>query len=112
MRLDPKPKIRGSTYAVYIGFAYFTAGRYADAIASFEKYYALFVRRGSNGLLFLAAAYIATGQGEKAHAALKAFLDKKPGTTISNYSRLRLYKRAEDRDRLANLLRKVGMPEK
>ena len=104
-------EFRRSTYAAYLGYAYFTAGRYQDAIATLIRHHALRVRRGSHSLLFLAASYISTGQGEKARAALKAFLDKKPGTTISNYSRLRLYKRAEDRDRLANLLRKAGMPE-
>ena len=73
--------------------------------------YALQARRGANSLCFLAAAYVATGQIEKARAPLKAFLAKRPKTTLANYSRIRLYKRAEDRDRFANLLRKAGMPE-
>ncbi len=42
---------------------------------------------------------------------MKAFLDKKPRTTLSNYRSPRLYKRKEDRDRYLNLLRKAGMPE-
>ena len=71
----------------------------------------IWARVGSNGLCFLAAAYIATGQDEKAHAAMKAFLDKKPGTTLANYTNPRLYKRKEDLDRYLNLLRKAGMPE-
>ncbi len=69
------------------------------------------VQRGSNALCFLAAAYDATGQDEKARAAMKAYLDKNPTITLSSYSRIRLYKRAEDRNRLANLLRKAGIPE-
>ena len=64
-----------------------------------------------NMLCFLAAAYIATGQDEKARAAIKAFLDKKPGRTIATYQHPRLYKRKEDLDRYLNLLRKAGMPE-
>ncbi len=70
------------------------------------------MRRGTPSLGALAAAYVATGQDEKACAAMKAYLDKNPTITLSNYSRLRLYKRAEDRDRFANLLRKAGMPER
>ncbi len=70
------------------------------------------MRRGANGLCFLAAAYAATGQDEKARATMKAFLDKKPGRTIATYKHPRLYKRKEDRDRYLNLLRKTGMPEK
>ena len=57
------------------------------------------------------AAYIATGQEEKARAAMKAFLDWKPGTTLANYRHPRLFKRKEDRDRYVNFLRKAGMPE-
>jgi hypothetical protein len=42
---------------------------------------------------------------------MKAFLDKRPGTTLSNYRIARRYKRKEDRDRLLNLFRKADMPE-
>ncbi len=42
---------------------------------------------------------------------MKAFLDKKPRTTLSNYRSPRLYKQKEDLDRYLNLLRKAGMPE-
>ncbi len=112
MRLDPKPKERRRLiYPGYLGMAYFTAGRYQDLIATVNRDSAFYVRVGSNSLCFLAAAYIATGQDEKARAAMKAFLDKKPGTTLANYRHPRLYKRKEDLDRYLNLLRKAGMPE-
>ena len=112
MRLDPKPKGRRRfTYAAYLGFGYFTAGRYQDAIATLNRHYAFRVRVGSNSLCFLAAAYIATGQDAKAHAALKAFLVKKSGTTLGNYRHPRLYKRKKDLDQYQDLLRKAGMPE-
>ncbi len=42
---------------------------------------------------------------------MKAFLDKKPRSTLSNYRGPCLYKRNEDLDRYLNLLRKAGMPE-
>ncbi len=112
MRLDPKPKERRRLiYPGYLGMAYFTAGRYQDLIATVNRDSAFYVRVGSNSLCFLAAAYIATGHDEKASAAMKAFLDKNPGTTLANYRHPRLYKRKEDLDRYLNLLRKAGLPE-
>ena len=59
----------------------------------------------------IAAAYAATGQDEKARAAMKTFLGKHPGRTIATYQHPRLYKRKDDLDRYLNLLRKAGMPE-
>ncbi len=113
MRLNPKPMARASFgYASFLGMAYFTAGRYEDAIAAItDMHYASRVRRGGLGLGFLAAAYVATGQVEKARATMKVFLEKKPGTTLANYRQPRLYKRKEDLDRYLDLLRKAGMPE-
>ena len=104
-RSDPKRNM------AWLGFAYVTAGRYGDAIATFNQEYARNARSGANAFSFLSAAYVATGQDEKARAVMKAFLDKNPGTTLSNYRNPRLYKRAADLDRYLNLLRKAGMPE-
>ena len=112
MQLDPKPsKRRAIRRASYLGMAYFTAGRYQDAIAAFKKHHKRRVRRGALGLGVFAATYAATGQDEKARAVMKALLEKKPGLTISNYGHLQPYKRKEDRDRLVKFLRKAGMPE-
>ena len=81
MRLEPNATgnvpLRNATF---LGYAYFTAGRYDDAISTLDRNYEAYVRRASPGLAFLAAAYTATGQDEKAHTVMKAFLDKKPGT--------------------------------
>jgi TolB-like protein/Tfp pilus assembly protein PilF len=109
MRLNPTPR-RPRQFS-FLGHAYFTAGRYEDAIATINQRYADFARRGSPPLGTLAAAYAATGQDEKARATMKTFLDKHSGRTIANYRHPRLYKRKEDRDRIVNLLRKAGMPE-
>ena len=99
-RLDPKPpRIILSLRSAWLGSTYVTAGRYDDAIASLIPHHAFRVRRGLPILGFLAAAYAATGQDEKARAVMKAFLDKKPGTTRSNFRNPRQYKRKEDRDR-------------
>ena len=92
--------------------AYFTAGRYEDAIAMINQNYADYVRRGHLILCFLAASYAAIGQDEKAREVMKVSLEKHPRFTLSSYPHLRLYKRTEDRDRYANLLRRSGMPEK
>ncbi len=110
-RLDPKPprnilRMRSS----WLGSAYVTAGRYDDAIATLDQFYKR-LPRGTNALSFLAAAYAATGQDEKARAVMKAILDKRPGMRLSNLRSARLYKRKEDTDRYLNLLRKAGMPE-
>ena len=95
----------------FLGMAYFTAERYDDTIAVLNRIYAINVKRGSPSLGFLAAAYTATGEDEKARAVMKEFLDKKAGTTLSNFRSPQLYMKKEDRDRFVNLLRKAGMPE-
>jgi len=109
MRLNPTPR-RPRQFS-FLGHAYFTAGRYEEAIATINQRYADFARRGSPPLGTLAAAYAATGQDEKARAAMKTFLDKHPGRTIATYQHPRLYKRKDDLDRYLNLLRKAGMPD-
>ncbi|UCG67407.1 MAG: tetratricopeptide repeat protein, partial [Deltaproteobacteria bacterium] len=106
IRLDPG-------YERFIlGMAYFTAGRYEDAIATINQKYADCARKGHLILCFLAASYAAIGHDEKAREVTKVFLKKHPRFTLSSYPHLRLYKRTEDRDRYANLLRRAGMPEK
>jgi len=97
---------------IMLGIAYFTAGRYEDAIATINKNYAEFARKGYVGLFFLAASYAAIGQLEKAREVMKVCLEKHPSFTLSSYPHLRLYKRTKDRDRYANFLRRAGMPEK
>lgn len=109
MRLNPADP---TATCLMLGMAYFTAGRYEDAIASVNQKYADFARKGYVGLFFIAASYAAIDQDEKAQEVMKACLEKHPKFTLSNYPLLRLYKRTEDRDRCANLLRRAGMPEK
>ncbi len=108
IRLNPVDLSTG----LMLGMSYFTAGRYKEAIATINQNYADFVRKGYVGLFFLAAAYAAIGQNEKAREVMKVSLEKHPKFTLSTYPLLRLYKRTEDRDRCANLLRRAGMPEK
>ncbi len=110
MRLNPK--FRGSRNVAFLGYAYFTAGRYENAIDTLNQRYEEFAAGAGPPVLgYLAAAYAAAGQDEKARATMDALLDNRPKLAISTFPRLRIYKRAEDRDRLINLLRKAGMPE-
>ncbi len=113
MRLNPRPTPRElHRYEAYLVMTNFTAGRYADAIAAFlGQTYRHNWRGGTNTVSFAAAAYIATGQEEKARAAMNAFRDDHPEYTLSNYKHPRLYQRKEDLDRYLDLLRKAGMPE-
>ena len=87
--------------------SHLTAGRYDDAIATLNPHFATYARRAPDALNFLAAAYAATGQDEKAGTAMKALLDKRPGRTLKSYRYPRLYKRTENRDRLLNLQRVI-----
>ena len=91
-------------FVSFLGFAYCIAGRYADAIATLMQRYQNYVRRGAFPLACLAAAYAATGRDGKARAAIKALLEKRPKIKISTFPRLSIYKRTQDRDRLAKLL--------
>ncbi len=111
MRLNPKP--RSGRDVVFLGYAYWTAGRYEDAIATINQWDEEYGGwSGGPAFGFLAAAYAATGQDEKARATMKTLLDRRPKFALSTFPSLRIYKYAEDRDRLAKLLRKAGMPEK
>ena len=106
IRLDPR-------YERHIlSMSYFTAGRYDDAIATVNQNYEDCAQKGHLILCFLAASYAAIGQDEKAREVIKVFLKKRPRFTISTYPHIRIYKREEDRDRYANLLRRAGMPER
>ena len=104
------PESTGPTPFI-LSMSYFTAGRYEDAIATINQKYAALARKGHLILCFLAASYAAIGQDEKARGVMKVFLEKHPRFTLSSYPHLRIYKRTEDKDRYANLLRRAGMPE-
>jgi cytochrome c-type biogenesis protein CcmH/NrfG len=108
-RLDPSA--RGARNVIFLSMAYSTAGKYKEAIKTILPRYAYFARRGRTAMGYLAAAYAAIGDDEKARATMKEYLAKKPKYRISKYPMLKNYSRTEDRNRFANLLRKAGMPE-
>ena len=108
MRLNPASK--GPTSFI-LGMAYFTAGRYEDAIAAISPKYDYVARKGHLILCFLAASYAAINQEEKAQEVMKVFLEHHLDFTLSTYPHIKLYKRATDRERYTEFLRKSGMPE-
>jgi hypothetical protein len=55
--------------------------------------------------------YAATGQSEKARAAINVFLNRKPACSLWNYGHPRLYKRKEETDQYLELLRRARMLE-
>ncbi len=102
-RLDPSG--RGTRNVIFLAMAYSTAGKYKEAIKTILPRYAYFARRGHTALGYLAAAYAANGDDEKARATMKEYLAKKPKYRISKYPMLKNYSRTEDRDRFS----KVGV---
>ena len=99
------------------GIAYFSAGRYADAIAAFRANEApINQERG-----WLAASYAQAGQLEEARAHLQSFLcvaEKEmavlPGPTVGAWRscwRPIEYQHEHDFDRLFDGLHKAGLPE-
>lgn len=108
IRLNPESM--GPTSFI-LGMSYYTAGRYEDAIAVISPKYDYVARKGHLILCFLAASYAAINQEEKAREVMKVFLQHHPDFTLSTYPHIRLYKRATDRERYTEFLRKAGMPE-
>ena len=104
-------------YLAQLGLARFSLGEYEKAAALFEKL--LEVSPESFGLAApLAAAYAQLGRQDKARAALQRFVEgvqKSRGSqaeprirdTVAQFP----FSRPEDRDRLAEGLRKAGLPE-
>jgi adenylate cyclase len=99
------------------GIAYFSAGRYGDAIASFRANEApINQERG-----WLAASYAQAGRLEEARAYLQSFLCVAkeemavlPGPTVGGWRccwRPIEYRHDRDFDRLFDGLRKAGLPE-
>ncbi len=111
LRLSPQVAFSEGPYLNFSGFAYFTAGRYEEAIAAFEKNAA---RGGPVDVEFLAystAAYSALGRKEEARATAQELLEKYPDFSLSSWTWLGLYKNPEDSKRLSDVLRQAGLPQ-
>jgi hypothetical protein len=64
-----------------------------------------------NDLVFLAASKAYLGNVEEAQAAVGRLLKVEPTSRISNLPDIRLYRRAQDRERVIEGLRLAGLPE-
>jgi adenylate cyclase len=111
LRLRPQVAFSEGPYFNFSGFAYFTAGRYEEALAAFEKNAA---RGGPIDVEFLAystAAYSGLGREEEARATAQELLEKYPDFALSSWAWLGFYKNLEDSKRLSGALRKAGLPQ-
>ncbi len=111
LRQNPQVAFSTGPYLSFSGYAYFTTGRYKEAIAAFEEN----AKRGGlasvEALAYAAAAYGELGQVEEAKAAVQELLKKYPEFSLKSWTWLRLYKNLEDWKRLLDIFRKAGLPE-
>jgi TolB-like protein/class 3 adenylate cyclase len=94
----------------FMGFAYFTAGRYEESIAAWKQ---VLDRFGPIVLreAFLIAAYSELGRDDEAKAMAQQLLKRHPKFSLSSWNYARTYKNPVDTERLLNALRKAGLPE-
>jgi adenylate cyclase len=94
-----------------LGWAYFGAGRYEEAIAAHKKG----LQRTPNDILTneaLTVAYSWAGRLEEARAQAAEILRINPKYSVEQRAKRSLYKNQADRDRYLDGLRKAGLPEK
>jgi len=99
---------RNPTYQNFMGQACFTAGRYEESISNMNKVIEKYGSAASRDP-FLIASYSMLGRMEEAKQAVQQWLKAKPDFSLSGWEYGRMYKRAEDSDRLYGALRKAGL---
>ena len=103
LRLNPYP---AGWYYWDLGFAYYAAGRYAQAVEA--------LRREEVGRLpakrILAASLAQLGQLTEAHAEACRFLEINPGFLVSKWAATQPFRRDEDRQHFVNGYVKAGLP--
>jgi TolB-like protein/tetratricopeptide (TPR) repeat protein len=107
MRLDP---FHPDVYFSSLGYAYYLGGLHAEALEN--------LRTGARRMpdwrpahVWLATAAAGSGRDEEARRAAGEVLRLEPGFTIAKWLRLERLARQEDADRVAEDLRKAGLPE-
>jgi adenylate cyclase len=107
MRLDP---FHPAVYFQYLGNAYYLTGKYETALE--------LMRTGASRMagyrpvfVWLAAAAAQSGRDDEARQAAADVLRLQPDFTIAKWLQLLRLARQEDADRLADGLRKAGLPE-
>ncbi len=108
LRLAPLSPVTHS----FAGATYFYAGRYAKAVEHFERRASLGRRRANAPREALrAAAELLVGNEEAARITVQKILQKRPGYTVTAALRSNRSKKPEDNDRLADALRRAGLPK-
>jgi TolB-like protein/class 3 adenylate cyclase len=104
LRLNPHPP---SYYLWFLGVAQYVAEQYEGAVKTLrnEATYRTASRR------ILAAALAQLGRVEEAHEEAKLFLAANPHFRISHWLEAMPYRDITTRDRVAEAMRKVGLPE-
>jgi adenylate cyclase len=107
MRQDPFPP---PIYLSYLGNAYYLTGQYDDAVEALQNGAARLP--GYRAItVWLAAAAAQSGRDELARQAASAVLATAPDFTIRHWLSHIRFDRGADADRLAEGLRKAGLPE-
>ena len=110
MRLSPRDPFMFTMQGV-TAFSHFFAGRYDEASSWAEK--AFWERPDIGGTLRItAASHALAGRVEEAHKAIARALELDPHMRASNLAdRIGFFRRAEDRAKYVDALRKAGLPE-
>ena len=111
LRQTPRVAFSTGPYLNFSGFAYFTAGRYAEAVAAFEENAKRGGPTGVEVLAYLAAAYSELGRQEEAKATVQELLETYPEFSLKSWSWLRQYKNLADWNHLLDIFRIAGLPE-
>ena len=107
MRLAP---FYPSWYLHSLGQAYYSAGRFEEAIQAFEELQKRVPGR-KHYYLWMAVIYSAWGREEQARAKAEQFLRKAPTYSLENFRKRLPYKDSTEVERILNFARKAGIPE-
>ena len=105
MRLNPFPEAYQLTY---LGFAYYSLGRYEDAIEVYIKA----LKRSPNDLfahIWLSAAYSAMGREEEARKQAEELVRLDPTFSVERFGEVFPIKDKGEAERFIDDLRKAGL---
>jgi len=95
----------------FAGATYFIAGQYAKSVAHFERREVLHRRSGVGRESVRAAAEMLAGKEDAARTTIKWMLSRSPKYTVKAAVRNNATKQPGVNDRLADALRRAGLPE-
>ena len=104
MRLNPHYP---EWYLWGLGIGYYTARRYEEAIAAFQR----FQNHTVDSRSYLAASYAQLGRDEEAQAEVDKVLALDPEFSSARWAETLPYKNQTDRDHFLDGMRKAGLPE-